>query len=103
MLLCVGLRGYAGERPGFLGGMNEMCEFRVSYILPIAMNTNPCCPPPKSDSNFLTLAMYSLLIHISDRKVGLPLARVSGLCVNDLQILLAAGANTTNMMVLFLL
>ena len=64
----------------------------------MAMHTQPCFPPPKSDSNFLALAMHSLWIPIRDEKVGLPWARISGLCVNDSHILSTAGADTTTMM-----
>ena len=51
----------------------------------------------------LSLAMNSLWINIRDREMGSPWDRVSGLCVNDSQILLTAGADTTTMMASFLL
>ena len=97
------LIGYAGERPVFIGGTKEMCECRAYYCLPMAMQVKTCCPPPKSDSNFLALVMHSLWISIMDRKAQMPWVRVSGLCVNDSQILSTAGVDMTTTMASFLL
>ena len=99
----MGFIGYYGEHPGFLGGTNVVCKFKVYFFSPIATHIQPCCPPPNSDSNLLTLAINSLWIPLRDSKVRFPWAYVGGFCVNDSHIFSAAGANTTTMMVSFVL
>ena len=98
MLTCMGLRGYVAEIPGFLGCKNAMFERREYFCLPMTMQAQPCFPPPKSDSKYLTLAMNSLCITMRYMKVGLHWFCVRLLCVNYSQILLTAGSNTNTMM-----
>ena len=95
---CMGLRGYAGECPGFLGGTNAMSECSAYCCLPMALNAQPCYSPPNLDLNSLVLAMHSLWVPIGDRRVGLPWYCVSRLCVNNSQILSTSGVETTTMM-----
>ena len=66
---CMGLRGYAGECPGFLGGTNAICECSTYCCLPMALNAQPCYSPPNLDLNSLVLAMHSLWVPIGDRRL----------------------------------
>ena len=97
------LRGYVGERPGFLGGANAICDCREYCCFPIETHTQPFSPPPNSDSDLLILLMHSLWVPIRDMEVILIWYRISGLYVNDSQILSTAGNNTATMMASFIL
>ena len=61
------------------------------------------CDPPKSESILIALLIHSLWIPIRDRKVEFPWGRVSGLCVNNSQILSTAGVDTNTTVASFLL
>ena len=92
---CMGLIGSAGEGIDFIGGTNVMCECRAYFCLLVEKYAQSCCPPTNSDSNYIALEINSLWITIRDRNVVLLWDRVSGFCVNDSQIFLTAGADTT--------
>ena len=103
MLLWVGLMSYTGERPGFIGDTNVICEYKAYCWSPMAMHPQSCFPPPKLDLKLLVLAMHSLYITSRDKKVVFPWVHISGLWVNYSQIFSTAGADTTTIMVFFLL
>ena len=37
-----GVKGNVDERPGFLGGINAMCEYRIYCCSTMATHTKPC-------------------------------------------------------------
>ena len=98
----MGLRGYDGERPGFLGGTNATCECRAYCCSPMATYTHPLCSSPNPEYNLIASETHYLWISIRDKNVVLQWACVSGLCVNDSQILSMVGVDTTTMMAYFL-
>ena len=66
-------------------------------------HVHPFYLPLEVDSNFPALEMHYLCMPIRESSVGFPWARVSGLCENESHILLTAGADTTTIMVSWIL
>ena len=67
-----GVKGNVDERPGFLGGINAMCEYRIYCCSAMATHTKPCCSRTKSDPNSLESAIILLWIPIRDMRLRLP-------------------------------